>query len=343
MYKKILSTLVIALLAFAAIGCGKDENADEEIATLVPLESIEEAQPQEETLQPEETQSQEEAEELTFADLSRKRFEFCSGAGGWWEEFTIKADGTFSGVFRDSNMGEIGEGYDNGTMYYSSYEGRFTELTKINDYTYQMKLADISYDNPLGMEEISDNILWIYTNSYCLGGTDTFIIYLPGTPISEISEEIYSWIGGMNDSTTELTRIVMVDETNQYGIYSLDIPTPLEDAQAAFENCKESYDYYGELLTEAQTTLEMVECTQKMYEASDECLNYIWDLIRNHVDEEAFEQILAEQREWIAEKEKRADESAAMYEGGSLAAVDYNDVLASMTYERCEELMEYLK
>lgn len=353
MYKKLLSMVVIVLLVFTASGCGKDKNADEEIATLVPLESIEEEQPQEETQLQEDVQPQEESnireeedaetEELTFADLSKKRFEFCSGAGGWSEEFTIEEDGYFTGIFHDSNMGEIGEGYDGGTMYYSSYEGHFTELTKINNYTYQMKLADISYDNPIGIERISDNILWIYTGSYCLGGTDTFIIYLPGTPIGEISEEIYSWIGGMNASTTELTRMVIVDEINQYGIYSIDITTPLEDALAAFENCKESYDYYGELLTEAMTTAEMVEYTGNMYNVADECLNYIWNLIRNHVDEEQFEQLLAEQRAWIVEKEKRASESASMYEGGSFAAVDYNDLLASMTYERCEELIEYLK
>ena len=137
--------------------------------------------------------------------------------------------------------------------------------------------------------------------------------------------------------------MVIVDEINQYGIYSIDITTPLEDAQAAFENCKESYDYYGGLLTEAMTTAEMVEYTGNMYNVADECLNYIWNLIRNHVDEERFEQILAEQRAWIEEKEKRASESASMYEGGSFAAVDYNDVLAGMTYERCEELIEYLK
>lgn len=353
MYRKILSMIVIALLAFTTIGCGTDENADEKIATLEPLESIEEAQPQEETQLQEESLPQEEpdireeedaeAEELTFADLSQKRFEFSTGVGGWSEEFTIEEDGYFTGVFHDSNMGEIGEGYDGGTMYYSSYEGHFTGLTKINNYTYQMKLADISYDNPIGIERISDNIHWIYTGSYCLGGTDTFTIYLPGAPISEISEEIYSWIMGGNESTTELTRMVIVDEINQYGIYSIDIATPLEDAQAAFENCKESYDYYGELLTEAMTTAEMVEYTGNMYYVADKCLNYIWSLLREHVDEEQFEQILAEQRAWIAEKEKQADESAAEYEGGSFSTVCYNDVLASMTYERCEELIKYLK
>lgn len=161
-----------------------------------------------------------EGAELTFEELAKYRFEFSSGVGAWSENFTIEADGSFSGVFADSDMGSTGEGYDGGTRYSGVYTGHFTELVKIDEYTYQMTLADISYENTVGTEEILDDILYVYTDSYCLGGADTFTIYLPGTPLDKLTEEIRSWLYYANDSETELTMVVIADKTNGYGIYS---------------------------------------------------------------------------------------------------------------------------
>ncbi len=284
-----------------------------------------------------------ESTDLTFADLAKRQFEFSSGAGGWWEEFTIEKDGYFTGYYQDSDMGSTGEGYDGGTIYCSSYSGHFTDLIKVNDYTYKMKLADISYKETDDTEEIKDNVLYIYTGSYCLGGTDTFTIYLPGTPLDELSEEVRMWLSLNNQSENELNMIAIVDETNEYGIYSYDRLSPLEDAQMTFNKYKDSYDYYGNMLSEASTTPEMVEYTGRMYEMSDECLNYIWNLIRYNVDEEKYNEILTEQRVWIAEKEAKAEADREEFGGGTFAPVIYNDTLATLTMERCEELIEYLK
>ncbi len=283
------------------------------------------------------------AEELTFADLATRCFEFSSGVGAWAECFTIEKDGYFTGSFHDSDMGVTGEGYPDGTRYTCSYSGHFTEPVKIDDTTYEMKLKDISYKDKAGTEELADNVRYIYTESYCLGGTDTFRIYLPGTPLYKLSEEIQIWVGGANGSEDELTMPIITDEKNSYGIYSYERPTPLEDAKMTYNSYKESYDYYAKLMTEASTTVEMVEYSAKMYELGDTCLNYIWNLIRYNVEGDKYDKILTEQREWIAMKEKMAEDSASQYEGGSFAAVDYNDVLATLTIERCEELLEYLK
>lgn len=281
--------------------------------------------------------------ELTFADLATRRFEFSSGAGAWSEGFTIEKNGYFTGSFHDSDMGVTGEGYPDGTRYSSSYSGHFTGLVKIDDTTYEMKLKDISYRDEAGTEELADNVRYIYTESYCLGGTDTFRVYLPGTPLHKLSEEIQIWVRDANGSDNELTMPIITDEKNGYGIYSYERPEPLEDALMTYNSYKESYDYYAKLMTEASTTVEMVEYSAQMYELGDTCLNYIWNLIRYNVKEDKYNEILAEQREWIAEKEKKAKEAPTQYEGGSFAAVDYNDILATLTMERCEELLEYLK
>jgi len=153
-------------------------------------------------------------EEFSFADLSKRRFEFSSGIGAWSENFTIEKDGYFTGLFHDSDMGDTGEEYADGTVYTSSYSGHFAEMTKIDEYTYQMKLADITYKKTPGTEEISENIRYVYSDSYCLSGTDTFTVYLPGTPVSELSEDVWMWLRMANQSETELTMIVIADLTN---------------------------------------------------------------------------------------------------------------------------------
>ena len=65
----------------------------------------------------------ENTEGLTFADLAEYQFEFCSGAGGWATDFTIDSDGHFSGEYHDSDMGVTGDGYENGTVYISVFDG----------------------------------------------------------------------------------------------------------------------------------------------------------------------------------------------------------------------------
>lgn len=355
MSKKTLATILTTLFVATVLGCGAEDRTEpytlsyeemdtEQKGTLADEKNaIQDEQNTAEnntsTMETEVT----EADALTFTDLSKRRFEFSSGAGGWSEEFTIERDGYFTGHYHDSDMGSTGEGYADGTVYSSFYSGHFTDLTRINEYTYQMKLADITYRKTPDTEEIIDNTRYIYTRAYCLGATDTFTVYLPGTPLEEIGAEVRTWIDSYNQSETQLTMIIIVDETNGYGIYSLDRLSPLEDAQMTLNSYKESYEYYESKLSEAGTTLEMVECTGVMYRFSDECLNYIWNLIRYNVEEEKFDTILSEQRAWITEKETKAQEAADQHKGGSMAAVDYNEMLAELTMKRCEELVEYLK
>lgn len=367
MKKKVWLTALLVSMVMVCVGCGaKDETGEKDEVNVTVEEaqdggsidgdSMDEEAVQETVAQPEgeaeelvetESASEEvsltESAEFTFADLSKYQFEFCSGAGGWSEEFTIEKDGYFTGKYHDSDMGSTGEGYDNGTFYCCTYSGHFTDLVKIDDYTYEMKLADIVYDDEVGTEEIIDGVLYVYTGSYCLGSSDTFTVYLPGASLDELPEEVKSWIFYANEDKEELTMVVIADISNGYGIYSYDRLPPLEDAQMTYNSYKESFDYYTELVVNAETTPEMVEYTGRMFEAADDCLNYIWNLVRYNVDEDEYATILEEQRAWIAEKEAKAKEARDEFEGGTFAPVTYNDVLATLTMERCEVLIEYLR
>ena len=133
-------------------------------------------------------------------------FVFASGAGGWSTDMTIDEDGNFKGVYHDSNMGETGDGYPNGTMYYSSFSGKFKNITKIDDNTYKMEMDYYNTDQTPDTEEIYDDILYIYTNPYGIEGGKVFYLYLPDKPIYELNNEFLSWsLGILGDKSNDVT------------------------------------------------------------------------------------------------------------------------------------------
>lgn len=378
MKKRVLALAVVVCLSMAVTACGKEQQHDiiesethlgdeqmyepvdntqnvtgreGEEASNQEVESNREDMSSQEEVAPEESESNKEevvpeepAPGLTFADLSTKRFDFSSGIGAWNEEFTIEKDGYFTGNFHDINMGDTGEGYPDGTFNGCWYSGHFTELTKVGEYVYEMKLKDISYKDEPGTEEILDGMKYVNTEAYFMASGDTFQIYLPGMPLSEVSEEIYWWVRDYNQSESELTGIVIVNEEDELAAVSVNRFAPSEDAQMTYNAYKESFDYWaGKLTNEALTTLEMVEYSGRMYEVSDDCLNELWNLIRYNVPEDKYVEILEEQRAWIKEKEEKAKKIADVYAGGSMASVDINDTLAQLTMERCAKLVEYLQ
>lgn len=320
-----------------------EENAESDSNT--ELEDFSEFEKEKETENNGETEevNYEIIDNLTFEVLSKYSYYFSSGAGGWGEEFNIEYDGYFKGKYYDSDMGSNADAYPYGTCYSSNYSGYFENLKKIDEYTYEMTMREIHYKEVPGTEEIEDGTRYIYTDAYCLGGNDTFKIYLPGTPLDLLSEEVFFWIQYYNDSDTVLTMPIIVDEENNYGICSFERLSALEDATMHYNSYKESYDYYVELAAEAVTTIEMVDNANRRYEIADDCLNYLWDIIRYHLDEETFTQLQNEQREWVSQKEAQAQANADEWEGGSGAPVAYYDTLADMTMERCGELFEYIK
>jgi len=353
MRKRVLALAVALCLSMALTACGNEQQKDTMDVELLPsdgqidktaenaegVDNKEEAESNQEMIVPEEQTAT-----LTFEDLSTRRFYFGSGVGAWGEEFTMERDGYFTGKFHDSNMGETGEEYPEGTVYGCEYSGHFTDIVRVGEHIYEMKLSDISYKDEPGTEEILDGIKYINTEAYFMASGESFRVYLPGMQVEEISEELYFWVKEYNQSESELTMVVIADEKKELAAASVNRPAPAEEAQMAYDSYKESFEYYEEKLTnEAQTTLDMAIYSEKMYEVSDDCLNKLWNLIRYNVPEKKYSELLEEQRAWIKEKEEKGKEAADAYAGGSLAGVNANEVLAYLTIERCAKLLEYLQ
>lgn len=138
--------------------------------------------------------TQENTGDFSFQDLVGHEFFFSSGHGGWNTDLTINADGSFSGVFHDTDMGETGDNYPEGTTEICSFKGQFTEPEKIDEYTYSFKIKEMTYDNEVGTEEILDNTKYCYTTAYGLDDAEELRIYLPGTPSDKLSQEALNWL-----------------------------------------------------------------------------------------------------------------------------------------------------
>lgn len=298
---------------------------------------------QESEFETETSNSVEIIDNLDFEILSNYMYEFSSGAGGWSTSLYIEKDGSFHGLFSDSDMGVTGDEYPNGTLYVSDYSGHFDNLIKIDEYTYEMDLADISYKNTLGKEEIINGTLYVYMDAYGLSGTKKFRVYLPGKPISELSEEVCTWIVDRNEDSDKLKSISLENVEQEEGFYSQKRLSPYEEAKMNYNLYKETYEYYNELISDESNTAKLVELNFQCYSEMDRCLNDIWRIVRYSIDEDKYNKILEEQRAWIVERDKKAQEDMDSWGGGTFEKVVYWDTMAKMTIDRCGELVEYLK
>lgn len=120
-------------------------------------------------------------------------FLFSSGAGGWGTTLTLYEDGTFEGAYHDSEMGDIGDGYPNGSVYVSVFSGKFGEIQKTDAYTWSMTLEELTTQNKPGEEWIEDEIRYVASEPMGVHGGETFLFYTPETPVTALTEDFLSW------------------------------------------------------------------------------------------------------------------------------------------------------
>ena len=164
-----------------------------------------------------------------FAAVEDRDFYFASGAGAWATELEIEADGSFSGDYHDSDMGDSGSDYPNGTRYICEFKGRFAAPEKINEYSYKLKLEDLSFDKKPGTIWTEDGVRMIASEAYGMMAGDSeagtaareFILYLPGAPTADLPQGFLDSIR-MPRAWTDIPEKLPV-----YGLYNT-------EAEAAF-------------------------------------------------------------------------------------------------------------
>lgn len=127
MWKKFLAAALALVLIAALAACGAPASNENEGAQNTPVQPAQESPAPEESPELEEVPAAEE-EEIPGRTPLPLTFVFSSGAGGWFTELELQPDGSFTGSYHDSEMGEFAEDYPNGTVYVCEFSGRFEAL-----------------------------------------------------------------------------------------------------------------------------------------------------------------------------------------------------------------------
>lgn len=280
---------------------------------------------------------------LSFAELKNLEFTFSSGAGAWGTSLTIGPDGSFSGEYRDSNMGETGEKYPGGTVYLASFTGQLSEPQPAGELVYWTEIENLQYEQEVGTEEIRDGVLYRYTDAYGLDGTDRLLIYQPGAALAELSEELRSWIGYYDleaAQETELPFYVLENKENQYGFVGYDV---IAGVQELIRQTEEQAAFLEAELDAALTQTDMNLNVRDQYLLWDSALNQLWSVLKQTKDKAEMERLTAEEREWIAWKEEKIEAAGAEFEGGTMAPMTRGLEGARLTRGRVYELLEELE
>ena len=121
-------------------------------------------------------------------------FYFSSGAGGWVTYLYLSDDGTFTGLHIDGDMGDADPSlFPNGTEYRCEFAGAFTEPVKVGDYVCSTHVVSLEYAPPETVT-YADGKRYITSTPYGLDNVDEVLIYPPGYPVKELSEDVLSWI-----------------------------------------------------------------------------------------------------------------------------------------------------
>lgn len=282
---------------------------------------------------------------LSYMDLRGLEFTFSSGAGAWSTTLVIRPDGSFSGEYLDSDMGDSDDAYPNGTVYQSEFSGQLTEPVKIDADTYSVEISAMEYEKEPGTEEILDGVRHLYTSANGLEDPGRILIRLPGTPLEELSQEFRGWIGYYDlsaASQTVLPFYALENENQQYGFRSYDL---IERADALIsDTAQQGARLKQKLQTDASLDQsELNEISMELYRLWDSALNQVWDILGKVKTASEMEQLTALEREWIQEKEAAVKAAGAVYEGGTMRPLAANTEAAALTEKRVYELMEELR
>ena len=182
-----------------------------------------------------------------FAAMSDWQFIFSSGAGGWATELSVEPDGTFSGEYYDSDMGDTGDGYENGTYYECKFTGRFNEkILSGGPLIYKLIIDEMNYEHKPGTEETIDGTRYIYTEPYGLegivGDEDSLCFTDAGVVTQIFNEDELQWLSSVGFGVP----------VGQDWDYIRDVPEELPFA--ALLNMKEDQAFYSQNRSEKNKT-----------------------------------------------------------------------------------------
>ena len=160
-----------------------------------------------------------------FTNLNGPVFEFSSGAGAWNTELVMGKGGAFTGYYHDSEMGETGDGYPDGTVYGCLFHGQLSDPQQVDEYTWTVKVS-VELDEGQVPEAIEDGIRYVTSAPYGLEKAETVTVWLPGTPVEGLPEAFMFWshLADINPDAKEIPYYAIWSEADEAGFVSDILP-----------------------------------------------------------------------------------------------------------------------
>ena len=131
------------------------------------------------------------AETSVISTMAGLNWSFSSGAGAWSTDLQIQEDGSFTGEFHDSDMGDCTDEYPDGTVSFCSFSGQLSLVSQVDEKTWEIRIDELHTE--AAEESIEDGVRYIPSEPYGLTEGDVMVLYAPGTPLSVLSEDQQFW------------------------------------------------------------------------------------------------------------------------------------------------------
>ena len=141
-------------------------------------------------------------------------FVYSSGAGGWSTQLSLQSDGSFTGRYEDTDLGDMGEENPNGTVYGCDFSGSFSQPGKVDDHFWTMELEYLSTQKEPGEVTYEEGSKYVSAEPNGLERAQEVWLYLPGAETKDLPEEFLSW------ATSAFSGDVP-EQLPFYGLYSV--------------------------------------------------------------------------------------------------------------------------
>lgn len=162
----------------------------------------------------ESAQSTEAEQENPLTVSGTLNFVYSSGAGGWSTQLSLQSDGTFTGRYEDTDLGDMGEENPGGTVYVCDFSGSFSQPGKVDDYFWTMNLEYLSTGQEPGEVTYEEGIKYVSAEPNGLEQAQEVWLYLPGAETKDLPEEFLSW-------ATSAFSGEVPEQLPFYGLYSV--------------------------------------------------------------------------------------------------------------------------
>ena len=207
--KKVLCVILTLIFVFALSACGGND----------------EVLPNEETVATTETQPV--SVSKNSSDDFSGEYIFASGAGAWGNVLNLNSDGSFEGVFHDTDMQSSSDEQPyNAFSYDCKYSGKFEIEKGDNDYTYYLTMTEFVTEKPIGEEWAEGAIKYIITQPRGIEDCKEFVLYTPDAPVDELPEEFLRWCSALKpldeNTSKTLTCYGIMNTESEIGFFRYD-------------------------------------------------------------------------------------------------------------------------